>query len=124
MFEFYCSAETDDIYGFSERGKAGLSREHEAKVAPVAFKRKSTIKFVVLQIGSFYWWNGEQQLWPNAEYQENALAYAQSAYFVSIVVVQWADLLIAKTRKLSIFTQVTVTSEQAASGLMLMFLRV
>ena len=35
----------------------------------------------------------------------NALFTAQTAYFVSIVIVQWADLLICKTRKLSIFTQ-------------------
>eukprot|EP01095_Lingulamoeba_sp_RSL-Kostka_P006425 TRINITY_DN2011_c0_g1_i1.p1 TRINITY_DN2011_c0_g1~~TRINITY_DN2011_c0_g1_i1.p1 ORF type:complete len:1031 (-),score=418.97 TRINITY_DN2011_c0_g1_i1:329-3421(-) len=35
----------------------------------------------------------------------NAIANAQTAYFVSIVVVQWADLLICKTRKLSLFKQ-------------------
>jgi len=34
-----------------------------------------------------------------------ALHHAQSAYFVTIVVVQWADLLICKTRWLSITTQ-------------------
>lgn len=34
-----------------------------------------------------------------------ALAYAQTAFFVSIVVVQWADLIICKTRKLSIYHQ-------------------
>eukprot|EP01129_Flabellula_baltica_P001519 TRINITY_DN1145_c0_g1_i2.p1 TRINITY_DN1145_c0_g1~~TRINITY_DN1145_c0_g1_i2.p1 ORF type:complete len:1090 (+),score=302.41 TRINITY_DN1145_c0_g1_i2:16-3285(+) len=34
-----------------------------------------------------------------------ALNYAQTSYFVSIVIVQWADLLISKTRKLSIFQQ-------------------
>merc|ERR1711916_389429 len=36
---------------------------------------------------------------------EWAQRYAQTAYFVSIVVVQWSDLLICKTRKLSIFQQ-------------------
>nr|CAI99406.1 P-type ATPase [Flabellia petiolata] len=56
-------------------------------------------------VGSFYWWDGKRQLWPNTEFQINALQYAQTAYFVSIVVVQWADLLIAKTRKLSVFQQ-------------------
>ncbi|CAG9466608.1 unnamed protein product [Pedinophyceae sp. YPF-701] len=55
--------------------------------------------------GAFYWWNGRQQLFPNQEYQFDALKYAQTAYFISIIVVQWADLLIAKTRKLSIFEQ-------------------
>uniref|UniRef100_A0A061QMZ8 Sodium/potassium-transporting ATPase subunit alpha n=1 Tax=Tetraselmis sp. GSL018 TaxID=582737 RepID=A0A061QMZ8_9CHLO len=55
--------------------------------------------------GAFYWWNGQEQLFPNTDYQANALGYAQTAYFVSIIVVQWADLLIAKTRKLSIFEQ-------------------
>jgi len=33
-----------------------------------------------------------------------ALNAAQTAYFISIIVVQWADLLICKTRYLSIFT--------------------
>jgi len=55
--------------------------------------------------GAFYYWNGRQQVYPNSEYQKNALFYAQTAYFISIIVVQWADLLIAKTRKLSIFDQ-------------------
>ena len=37
--------------------------------------------------------------------QDEALTHAQCAYFVSIVVVQWADLLICKTRWLSIYHQ-------------------
>ena len=55
--------------------------------------------------GAFYWWGGTYQMHPNKEYQVAALEYAQTAYFISIIVVQWADLLIAKTRKLSIFEQ-------------------
>mmetsp|Transcript_13097 Transcript_13097/g.15135 ORF Transcript_13097/g.15135 Transcript_13097/m.15135 type:complete len:1178 (-) Transcript_13097:54-3587(-) len=38
-------------------------------------------------------------------YRSDALRYAQCAYLVSIVVVQWADLLICKTRNLSISQQ-------------------
>jgi len=37
--------------------------------------------------------------------RKKALRSAQTAYFVSIVIVQWADLLICKTRRLSIFQQ-------------------
>lgn len=37
--------------------------------------------------------------------QQEALAHAQCAYFVCIVVVQWADLVICKTRMNSIHTQ-------------------
>ena len=37
--------------------------------------------------------------------QKEALHHAQCAYFVSIVVVQWADLMICKTRWLSIYHQ-------------------
>ena len=37
--------------------------------------------------------------------QKEALAHAQASYFVSIIVVQWADLLICKTRWLSLRTQ-------------------
>jgi len=40
---------------------------------------------------------------PKLERME-ALRAAQTAYFISIIVVQWADLLICKTRYLSIFT--------------------
>lgn len=35
-------------------------------------------------------------------YTPEALRYAQAAYLVSIVCVQWADLMICKTRNLSI----------------------
>ena len=44
--------------------------------------------------------------YPDAEpcqNQEEALKHAQTAFFVSIIIVQWADILICKTRKLSIF---------------------
>lgn len=37
--------------------------------------------------------------------QKEALHYAQCAYFVSIVVVQWADLVICKTRMNSLYHQ-------------------
>jgi len=35
----------------------------------------------------------------------NALPYAQCAFFVSIIIVQWSDLMACKTRSLSITTQ-------------------
>ncbi len=41
----------------------------------------------------------------NRQSQYEALSFAQSAFFVAIVIVQWADLLICKTRWLSISTQ-------------------
>jgi sodium/potassium-transporting ATPase subunit alpha len=37
--------------------------------------------------------------------QKEALHHAQGSYFISIIVVQWADLLICKTRWLSLRTQ-------------------
>jgi sodium/potassium-transporting ATPase subunit alpha len=36
---------------------------------------------------------------------EEALAHAQAAYFVSIIIVQWADILACKTRTLSLMDQ-------------------
>lgn len=42
--------------------------------------------------------------------QKEALHHAQCAFFVSIVVVQWADLLICKTRWLSIYHQGMINS--------------
>ena len=55
--------------------------------------------------GATYYWAGKPQHFPNPGYQRDALYNAQTAYFISIIVVQWADLLIAKTRKLSLFDQ-------------------
>lgn len=62
-------------------------------------------KDIMAPEGAMYWWNGAPQKFPNVDYQSAALEYAQTAYFISIIVVQWADLLIAKTRKLSCFEQ-------------------
>lgn len=42
--------------------------------------------------------------WPIC-YSTEALKYAQSGYLVSIVCVQWADLMICKTRNLSLSQQ-------------------
>lgn len=41
----------------------------------------------------------------NCHNPKEALAHAQCAYFVSIIVVQWADILACKTRSLSLATQ-------------------
>lgn len=41
----------------------------------------------------------------NAEFSMGALQHAQCAFFIAIIVVQWADLVICKTRTLSIFQQ-------------------
>ena len=82
-FAAFCAG--DETWGFSDRGFAD-----DKAIAPV---------------GAKYYWNGQQQNLPNKEYQQNALAYAQCAYFISIIIVQWADLLICKTRKLSLFQQ-------------------
>jgi len=83
QLDVLCAA--DPTFGFTGRGKVGDG--HSARE------------------GAFYWWDGQAQVYPNTQYQNDALAYAQCAYFISIIVVQWADLLIAKTRKLSCFQQ-------------------
>ena len=84
MYE-YCYVQPDGVnFGFPGRAKASKTK------APA---------------GAFYWWNGRPQRFPNIDYQSNALAYAQTAYFISIIVAQWSDLLISKTRKLSLFQQ-------------------
>merc|ERR1712100_996286 len=45
-------------------------------------------------------------LWENVCYHSSeALGHGQTAAFVSIVIVQWADLLICKTRSLSLYHQ-------------------
>jgi len=41
----------------------------------------------------------------NPAYRGGALQHAQCAFFIAIIVVQWADLVICKTRTLSLFQQ-------------------
>jgi sodium/potassium-transporting ATPase subunit alpha len=82
-FSTYCAQ--DNTFGFADRGFAD-----DDAIAPA---------------GAMYFWNGQQQPLPNKNYQTSALEYAQCAYFISIIIVQWADLLICKTRKLSLFQQ-------------------
>lgn len=63
------------------------------------------------KFGSFQ--PGKECKYPNEEFQSynpcykasEALGHAQTAAFISIVIVQWADLIICKTRKLSIYHQ-------------------
>lgn len=69
------------------------------------FSRAYVDKGAIAPKGAYYWWNGAPQTHPNPDYQTAALEYAQTAYFITIIIVQWADLMIAKTRKLSIFEQ-------------------
>jgi sodium/potassium-transporting ATPase subunit alpha len=51
------------------------------------------------------WWRRNLVEEEDICYSSEALRYAQCAYLVSIVVVQWADLTICKTRNLSISQQ-------------------
>merc|ERR1712023_508442 len=48
--------------------------------------------------------------WHPVCYSTEALKYAQSGYLVSIVCVQWADLMICKTRNLSLSQQGMINS--------------
>jgi sodium/potassium-transporting ATPase subunit alpha len=43
------------------------------------------------------------ELWRTASESADALAQAQTAYFISIIIVQVADMLICKTRRISLF---------------------
>jgi sodium/potassium-transporting ATPase subunit alpha len=83
--EFVSLCATDNTWGFADRDFAD--------------------KDAIAPAGAMYFWNGQQQPLPNKNYQSSALEYAQCAYFISIIIVQWADLLICKTRKLSLFQQ-------------------
>jgi sodium/potassium-transporting ATPase subunit alpha len=83
--KFVSLCATDNTWGFADRDFAD--------------------KDAIAPAGAMYFWNGQQQPLPNKNYQSSALEYAQCAYFISIIIVQWADLLICKTRKLSLFQQ-------------------
>ena len=41
----------------------------------------------------------------NFEQRKDILVGAQSAYFIAVIVVQWIDVIINKTRRLSVFSQ-------------------
>merc|ERR1711953_104336 len=50
--------------------------------------------------------------------QRNTLLYTcQTAFFTSIVVVQWADLMISKTRRNSLFVQGILCNQVLLAGL-------
>lgn len=55
----------------------------------------------------FYRFSHLTDNWPIC-YSTEALKYAQSGYLVSIVCVQWADLMICKTRNLSLSQQLMI----------------
>jgi len=57
----------------------------------------------------FYKWSHLTDGWPIC-YSTEALKYAQSGYLVSIVCVQWADLMICKTRNLSLSQQLMINT--------------
>lgn len=67
--------------------------------------RALALKEQAADAGSFWWWNGQPQYWPNLEYQNSVLATAQTAYFVAVVISRIGDLIICKTRTESIFKQ-------------------
>jgi len=49
---------------------------------------------------------GKNSLYPISQYtRREALAQSNTAYFISIIIVQWADLMICKTRTRSLFEQ-------------------
>jgi sodium/potassium-transporting ATPase subunit alpha len=66
-----------------------------------------------------WYWDKDEDLWNDCRYPDDespvtgekvcytveALKYAQAAFFVSIVMCQWANMFIVKTRKLSIMHQ-------------------
>lgn len=94
-----------------------LPQRHSNPLAPPVrrFPNRGDSGSPQAPVGAFYWWGGRQQLWPNVEYAKQALMYAQTAYFVAVLMTQWANLVICKTRKLSVFEQ--VRSAAARRGL-------
>jgi len=58
---------------------------------------------------AFYKYSHVTEGWPIC-YSTEALKYAQSGYLVSIVCVQWADLMICKTRNLSLSQQLMINT--------------
>ena len=109
---FTCDRDCTTYTAMSATEKAALSADDQASFAyfcgvdsAYGFQRGFADPDRIAPAGAYYWWNGAPQTMPNLAYQTAALEYAQTAYFITIIIVQWADLLIAKTRKLSIFEQ-------------------
>jgi sodium/potassium-transporting ATPase subunit alpha len=85
LFEQYCALDNSDQFGFP-----GRELVNDGEFA---------------EQGSYYWWNGQVQFYPNIDSQKNVLYTGQTAYFAAVVIARTADLLICKTRKESLFTQ-------------------
>ena len=97
--------QTAYTYFCSNSGTTGTASNLGGTAAGWGFSRGYVDDKAIAPAGAYYWWNGAPQTQPNVDYQTAALEYAQTAYFITIIIVQWADLMIAKTRKLSIFEQ-------------------
>lgn len=87
QFRSYCKESGSEFFGFDGRGQAGKSQEYQA------------------QVGSMYWWQATTQNVPNMEYQNKILIYGQTAYFVAVVMTKVATVLMAKTRRRSLYKQ-------------------
>jgi sodium/potassium-transporting ATPase subunit alpha len=97
--------QTAYTYFCSNSGQTNGVNNLGGTAAGWGFSRGYVDDKAIAPAGAYYWWNGAPQTQPNVDYQTAALEYAQTAYFITIIIVQWADLMIAKTRKLSIFEQ-------------------
>ena len=80
----------------------------------VGFPSRSGLDKPFAPAGGSYYWAGAPQVMPNVRYQQEVQRYAQTAYFIACVVTQWANLVVCKTRRLSVFQQVgTIEGEEA-----------
>jgi hypothetical protein len=67
--------------------------------------RWTTCRWTYSEGSPFFYTASYSSEWHPVCYSTEALKYAQSGYLVSIVCVQWADLMICKTRNLSLSQQ-------------------
>lgn len=82
LFDFYCAGNSTD-YGFPGRPAVDAGM-----MAPA---------------NGMYWWAARPQAYPNMDYQNVMLRYAQTAYFIAVVLGKMMTVIVSKTRLLSVF---------------------
>eukprot|EP00271_Cylindrocystis_brebissonii_P021535 TRINITY_DN7756_c0_g1_i2.p1 TRINITY_DN7756_c0_g1~~TRINITY_DN7756_c0_g1_i2.p1 ORF type:complete len:1167 (+),score=247.04 TRINITY_DN7756_c0_g1_i2:363-3863(+) len=101
----YCDLTCESDPKMFDGGKLPTQCDGSALSEKIGFPKRKPLGPPHAPVGAWYWWAGKKQPMPNWVYQQQVLLFAQSSYFVAVMVTQWANVIVCKTRKLSVFTQ-------------------
>lgn len=101
----YCNLTCSSPPSMFSGGVLPVQCSDSSLVDIIGFPNRTNLGTPYAPVGGWYWWAGRKQPMPNWYYQSQVVYFSQSAYFFACVVTQWANLIVCKTRKLSVFQQ-------------------